>query len=150
VVAQRRQALLAVPAAAARDERAHDHAVTGAVARDGRAHLADLAHELVAQHVACLHERDVAAEQVQDGALRYRQPHLHDHVLVVEQARVLDPPGLDLVHAGPAQGLHDTPTSLAWSSAARSGALRAVARDVSGTSARITSPVSNSALVSRS
>jgi hypothetical protein len=56
VVAAGEQALLAVPAAAAGDDRADYHPIADPVAGDVRADLDDLAHELVPDHVSRPHE----------------------------------------------------------------------------------------------
>jgi hypothetical protein len=101
VLAQREQPLLAIPAAAAGDHRADDHPVADLVAADLGADLDDLAHELMADHVAGAHEGDVAADLVQVGPTDRAEVDLEDRVLVVEQLRVGDLVDRELVHAFP-------------------------------------------------
>jgi hypothetical protein len=70
------------------------------------ADLDNLAHELVAKHVALAHERDVAAEQVQVRAAGDGAADLHDDVPPVADLRLRHVPQADLVHALPAQRPH--------------------------------------------
>ena len=83
VVAQRPQIVPCSTSTAARDERAHHHAVTHAAVPDARPDLDDLAEELVADHVARRIAGMSAAEEVQVRAAHRARPHLQDDVLAV-------------------------------------------------------------------
>ena len=70
------------------------------------ADLDDFAHELVAEHVALLHRRDIAVVDVQVGSADRRRRHLDDRVARIEDDRIgngLDP---DRFFAFPADGSH--------------------------------------------
>ena len=75
-------------AGAAGDRERHDHPVADPqlVGVDAGTDLDDLAHELVAHHVALLHRRHVAVEQVQVGAADRGRGDPHDRVAGVEDA----------------------------------------------------------------
>ena len=106
VVAQRPELLLAEVAAAARDGERHHDAIADLQPRVVLADLDDLAHELVAEHVALLHRRDVAVVDVQIGAADRRRRDLDDGVARIEDDRVRNGLDLDLLCAFPADGSH--------------------------------------------
>ena len=94
VVAERPELLLAEVAAAARDGERHHDAIADLQSRVVLADLDDLAHELMAEHVALLHRRDVAVVDVQVGSADRRRRDLDDRVARIQDDRVghgLDP-----------------------------------------------------------
>ena len=96
----------------------------------------------MAEHVAGLHERDVAAEQAQVRPAGDGQLHPQDHVLGVEDLRVGDLLDRHLVDSLPAQRLHSRPSSRPCAVTYRSGTVSGVGRVVPGRSGLSTSPVS--------
>src|SRR6185312_810860 len=110
----------------------------------------DLAEELVAEHVARLHCRDVAAEEMQVRAAHRARPHLQDDVLAVAYPRLGDLLDLDVVRALPAQRLHSRPSPWATRSATATSRPPGPGWVVPGASGSTTSPTSRMALACRS
>ena len=90
----------------------HHDAIADLETRVVLADLDDFAHELVAEHVALLHRRDVAVVDVQIGSADRRRRHLDDGVARIEDDGVGN--GLD---AGSSLCLPSR--RLAWSSPMR-------------------------------
>src|SRR6478609_4450904 len=152
VVAEGPQALLAVPALPAAGEGDDHDPVADLVLGHGAADLGDRTHELVPEHVAGPHGRDVAADQVQVGAAGRAEAHLQDEVVVVEDGRLGDVLHADLVDAPPGHRLHRTPPTGATLVHASSSAPHGVAVRLpcgAGSTAS-TSPTSMSCLLRRS
>ena len=84
----------------------HHDAIADLQTRVVLADLDDLAHELVAEHVALLHRRDVAVVDVQIGSADRRRRHFDDGVARIEDDRVGNGLDLDLLFAFPADGSH--------------------------------------------
>jgi hypothetical protein len=107
VVTQGPELLLAEIAAATRDGEGHDDAIADFQARVLRADLDDFAHELMAEHVAFLHRRNVAIVDVQIRSADRRRRHLDDGVAWIEDDRVRDGLDPDVPFAFPTDGSHD-------------------------------------------
>jgi hypothetical protein len=106
VVAEGPQLLLAEEAAAARDCEGDDHAIADLQLRVLFADLDDLAHELVAENVACLHRRDIAVEQMQIGPADRGRRDFDDGVARVEDLRIRDALHANVIGGMPDQRFH--------------------------------------------
>ena len=131
---------LALRAVAARDWERHHHAVADREVLDVTAQLDDLAHELVAEHVAPLHRRYEAVVEVQVRAADRCARDPHDGVARVQDLRIGNLLHLDVLLAVPTVRLHRcTPASLRICSGSAGGC---AARQSPGPSDSGISPVS--------
>ncbi len=111
-LAGREQLQVAVEALPARDGERDHHAVALLHAQHGGPHLLDDAHEFVAEDVAVLHHRDLAAVDVQVGTADGGCRDAQDDVVRVDDLRIGD--GLDpyILRAVVGEGFHQ---GLRWS-----------------------------------
>lgn len=106
--------MLAVPALSANDERGDDDAVALPDALDRRADFLDHAHELMADHIAGLHARDIAVDEVQVRAAGRRQADAQDGVMGIHDLGVLHRADPQVVHAVPVKCSHGLSFSVCW------------------------------------
>ena len=106
VVAERPELLLAEVAAAAGNRERHDDAIADFEVAVLATDLDDLAHELVAEDVALLHRRDIAAVDVEIGSTDRGCSDFHDRVARVQQLGIRDVLDADIFFAVVADGFH--------------------------------------------
>ena len=79
----------------------------------GGADLHHLAHEFMAHHVAALHRRHVAVQQMEVGTADGAGGDFHDDIARILDARIIDIVAADVAFAVPNQCFHGSSSSVA-------------------------------------
>ena len=98
--------MLAVPAPVTGDERRHYYPLPDRALLDLGADLDDLTHELVPEDVAFAHPRQVTVDEMQIRPAGRGEPDSDDHVVGIDDGRVVDRLDREVVDPVPAQCPH--------------------------------------------